>query len=392
MTVTAVAAPHIAPDTATVSQRPFKFVSLYSGAGGLDLGFMTAGCVPLLACDNDRHAVAAHNNSVHVWARRMPHLRGCRETALHRDAEDVVAGLAGFDEADLLIGGPPCQGFSVAGRQSPHDPRSRHVHLFVEAVAALKPAMFVMENVPALVEHRRWRDTLNSLRDSARQAGYRTAVWLLDAADHGTPQHRRRMFLIGARTADTELPAPPTPQRTPPVTVRDTFRRLPPHGHPGNDTLCAARIVPARNPVLRASPYAGMMFNGAGRPLNLDRPSSTLPASMGGNRTPIIDQAALDNQTANWAETYHAALTAGEPPLRDTAHIPTSMRRLTVQEAAALQGFPADTQWHGPPSAQWRQIGNSVPPPLAAAIARTCTAALAGAGDASARPAGSVAA
>ena len=107
-------------------------------------------------------------------------------------------------------------------------------------------------------------------------------------------------------------------------------------------------------------------FNGQGRPLDLDKPSSTLPASMGGNRTPIIDQEQLDSGAEPWIREYHSRLMRGRPPLKK---VPKRLRRLTVDEAAAIQTFPHDLEWAGPQSAQFRQIGNAVPPILAKAVA-----------------------
>ena len=109
-----------------------------------------------------------------------------------------------------------------------------------------------------------------------------------------------------------------------------------------------------------------MLFNGQGRPINLDGAAPTLPASMGGNRTPIIDQCSLETGKPAWVEEYHAHLMAGGQPV-DT--VPSRLRRLSVDEAAALQTFPRDMPWYGSQSAIYRQIGNAVPPKLAYHVA-----------------------
>lgn len=129
----------------------------------------------------------------------------------------------------------------------------------------------------------------------------------------------------------------------------------------------------ARNPILRPSPWAGnLLFNGNGRALHLDRPAPTLPASMGGNATPIVDQETVgpDDEVV---VGYHAHLLAGGSPC-DT--VPERLRRITVEEAAALQSFPAGMAWAGSRSAQYRQIGNAVPPRLALAVAMALRASL----------------
>src|SRR5262249_20113857 len=156
------------------------------------------------------------------------------------------------------------------------------------------------------------------------------------ASDFGVPQQRERAFFLGSRVGEAGKLVP-VPTRGAPVSVREALAELPPWGEPGNDAVCNARIVPAKGPVLRPSPYAGMLFNGQGRPIALDGPCNTLPATMGGNKTPIIDQRCLEKGVRNWAEEYHAHLrTGGEP----RASVPDFLRRLTVQECARLQSFP----------------------------------------------------
>jgi DNA (cytosine-5)-methyltransferase 1 len=334
------------------------FLSLYSGAGGLDLGFSRAGFEPVWA--NDIDPVAAE-----TYRRNLGH------ECTSGDVKKLEVPGAGA--ADLVIGGPPCQGFSVAGHMDPDDPRSQHVRYFLAVVHHAQPRVFVMENVKALAVNRRWTPLLASLRDDAEALGYTTTLLLLNASHFGVPQARERMFLVGVREGGAVLPEPDTADSPP--TVGETLRSLPAYGTPGNDKLCTAAITPAVRPVLRRSPYAGMLFNGKGRCLNLDAPAGTLPASMGGNRTPVIDQEQLENGGSCWIESYHADLWAGGDPIDA---IPSRLRRLTVQEAAALQTFPSDWEFEGTQSAQFRQIGNAVPPELARHVALAVRRALDG--------------
>ncbi|WIB69584.1 DNA cytosine methyltransferase [Curtobacterium sp. MCBD17_026] len=344
------------------------FISLYAGAGGLDIGFSLAGFKPVWVNELDANAAQTHRSALGVLAKQMPHL----DTAQY---DEVVGDLSLLDDdlvpkkgaADLIIGGPPCQGFSVGGKMDPLDPRSRHVFKFLDIVARVQPKAFVLENVKALYSNRRWAGTRAALERRGRGLGYKIRTILLNAADYGVPQSRERMFMIGVRQ---DLPAPVVPVPTTSegkLTVRDALSQLPPFGSVGNDTFCVAQIKAAKVPVLRKSPYAGMLFNGAGRPLNLDSPSGTLPATMGGNRTPIIDQDWLEGKTTtSWVVGHHSTR------LNNEAHeeVPGSLRRLTVEEAAALQTFPLAMTWHGPVSSQFRQIGNAVPPRLALAVAQ----------------------
>lgn len=346
-------------------------ISLYSGAGGMDLGFAKAGFVPIFANDIDPSATATHQKLSSVqdpnWLEAASNLKGCNVTTCDvRELHDMFR----TGTADVVIGGPPCQGFSVAGKMDPNDPRSRHVFDFLGIVSKVRPKAFVMENVAALAKNRRWSHILDRLRQQA-ESDYDTHLVVLNASHWGVPQARERMFLIGmARGCATPDFSAPISKDSPP-TVRATLKKLPPVGTAGNNSTCVAKITLAKNPVLRKSPFAGMLFNGQGRPIDLDRPAPTLPASMGGNRTPIIDQNNLEDKNSTpWVTSYHDRLwNKKKAPLR---RLPkdANLRRLSVQEAAAIQSFPTDLAWQGSQSAQFRQIGNAVPPILAYHVAK----------------------
>jgi DNA (cytosine-5)-methyltransferase 1 len=335
----------------------YTAVSLYSGAGGLDLGLARAGFEVEWAVDSDQFAVQTYNANLEPRA----------------VCADVLGVSLPVDlQPDVVVGGPPCQGFSVIGRMDPDDPRSRHVEHFFDVVEQLRPRAFVMENVKALAVNSRWAPVRERLFSRVTALGYRHELFLLNAQDFGVPQARERMFLVGMRDGVPRRPVATTGSRL--LTARGAFAALPRVGEPGNDGLCAARVVPARRPIMRRSPYSGsLLFNGSGRPIFLDGPAKTLPASMGGNATPIVDQDELDHGVEPWVIGYHRRLQAGRRPLRRT---PRRMRRITVQEAAALQTFPTDWELHGPQVARYRQVGNAVPPNLAQAVAESVRLAL----------------
>lgn len=351
------------------------FVSLYSGAGGLDLGFAKAGFRPVFANDIAPDAVATHKQITSIrdpeWASAAALFEGC--VATEGDIREVGTHLR-EGAADIVIGGPPCQGFSVAGKMDPNDPRSKHVFDFLGLVARIRPKAFVMENVSALAENRRWAEVIATLKEMA-SVEYSVQLVVLDASHWGVAQSRKRMFLIGLPPNTRHLDFS-SPSNFRSRTVRDVLRSLPTAGLPGNESLCTARITLAKNPVIRRSAFAGMLFNGQGRVINLDGTSPTLPASMGGNRTPIIDVDALEHGVKPWVVQYHERLFfQNKSPLTS---IPDNvrMRRITVQEAAAIQSFPHDMKWCGRQSSQYRQIGNAVPPLLAYAVAEKLRSAL----------------
>ena len=352
------------------------FVSLYSGCGGIDLGFARAAMRPAWANDIDPFAVETYNRIPKVedpgWREAAEMFEG--HTAVAGDVRELGRDL-GEGAADLVVGGPPCQGFSVAGRMDPYDPRSRHVFNFLGVVAKVRPRAFVMENVAALARNQRWADVIGQLAATAA-ADYDTRLIVLNASHWGVPQARERMFLVGLPKGTGQIAMPSAPTMSSPPSVGDVLRKLPPAGQAGNEQLCTAKITMAKKPVLRLSPFAGMLFNGQGRPVDLNRPAPTLPATMGGNRTPIIDLDQLEHRKTPWVIGYHKRLwTERKPPI---PHLPPEarMRRLTVEEAAAIQTFPTDMDWCGPQSARFRQVGNAVPPVLAWHVAAAVRTAL----------------
>jgi DNA (cytosine-5)-methyltransferase 1 len=341
------------------------YVSLYAGAGGMDIGFALAGFRPVWVNELDPYASATSEMAFKRLMDERAHLSDGGWVVKTGDLLDVPEEeLPARGAADIVIGGPPCQGFSVAGKMDPDDQRSRHVFHFMDVVERVAPRAFVMENVKALYENRRWSAVREQLATRAEELGYRTILVLCNASRYGVPQARERMLLIGSKHSDPVSPRP-TSSDDPP-TLRRALAQLPRVGEPGNDSLCRAKVTPAKAPVMRRSPFAGMMFNGAGRPMELDSPAPTLPASMGGNKTPIVDQEQIDADAEPWILGYHARLWRGGTPFKT---VPKRMRRITVEEAAAIQTFPLGMEWCGPQSAQYRQIGNAVPPRMALAAA-----------------------
>ncbi len=334
-------------------------VSLFSGAGGMDVGFESAGIEVVWANELMPHAAATY-------------------TANHRDGVmhcgpigEFINQLPAPGSVFCVFGGPPCQGFSVAGKMDPSDERSQLVFAFFDAVKLVQPQVFVMENVKALATLSKFANVREELFRRARSLGYDAGMHVLNAKDFGVPQSRERVFFIGFKT-DRNVrftSASFDAYKQSPPSVGDILRAIGPAGTDNNPLTCKARITLAERPVMRRSPYAGMMFNGLGRPLNTDGVSCTLPASMGGNKTPVIDEAHLFNGEASWIEWYHSRLSNGEPPL-GMNDAPDSLRRLTIKESIALQTFPSDYKFCGPISSQYTQIGNAVPCKLAYAVAR----------------------
>ncbi len=336
-----------------------RALSLYSGAGGFDIGIQRAGFEVVWANDYDKNACAsyAHNIGDHIRC---------------GDILDFLPDFDNLSDIDLVVGGPPCQGFSVAGKMDPNDPRSRHVWNFVDVVKKLSPSIFLMENVKALGKLSKWEPLREKLLERFRSLGYATNFVVLNASDFDVPQARERVFFVGFKMNSIIVPDLSKmlePYRKTGPTVRKAIGHLDIAGTGNNQQLSKAKITLTANPILRKSPFAGMMFNGLGRPIRLDGFSATLPASMGGNKTPIIDNEELYNGEPNWVVEYHNTLIKGGKPMEYQV-APDRLRRLTVQEASAIQTFPHDYVFQGSQSSCFRQIGNAVPPNLGERIGR----------------------
>lgn len=338
-----------------------KAISLFSGAGGMDVGFKNAGVTITIANELNDYACDTYEAN-------HP------ETVLYRgDIAQWTPKITEQKNIDIVFGGPPCQGFSVAGKMDPNDDRSKLIWHFLDIVEAVQPKAFVMENVKALGTLSKWQPIRDKYHKRVEDMNYFCHQFVLNAADFGVPQNRERVFFIGSKTAFNPqdfIKALDTQKRQP-KTIREILKELPPAGSDGNPLTCTAKITLAANPVLRKSPYAGMIFNGMGRPMNLDSVSSTLPASMGGNKTPIIDTILLENPNEkDWIKDYHEQLWNNkiEPQFGDA---PKHLRRLTINEAALIQTFPIDYIFKGSKSAIYTQIGNAVPCKLAECVAKS---------------------
>lgn len=334
-----------------------KAISLFTGAGGMDVGFQRAGFDVVWANELMPHAAATYAQN---------HAEGVMHVG------DLNTLMDELPKSDIfcVFGGPPCQGFSVAGKMDLEDERSQLVYSFMNVVERVLPTVFVMENVKALASLAKFAHVREELVRRAQKLGYEGKFHLLNAKDFGVPQARERVFFIGfKKTSGMRFDAAYFERyKCAPPSVRDILTRIGRAGTPENPLTCKAKITLAERPIMRKSPYAGMMFNGLGRPMNTDGVSCTLPASMGGNKTPVVDEAHVYLNQPSWIEWYHARLRNGEPPL-GMNDAPESLRRLTLREAAAIQTFPEDYKFAGPTSSQYTQIGNAVPCQLAYAVA-----------------------
>ena len=319
---------------------PVPVLDIFAGAGGLSIGLERAGFTVAAAAEWDKDA--------------------CETYAGAHPAADLIEGdVAAMSfrpwrgQVEVLAGGPPCQPWSTGGKRlGPGDPRNGWPS-FLRALREIGPRAFLAENVAGLAATSR-RGHLHALLGELTGLGFGVAWAIVNAADYGVPQKRSRLLIVGIRGGRFDFPAP----RFGPLAAQPWRRAGELLGAEPVGTANPVTVTFARNPDLRPSPYDGHVYNGGGRPIDLDRPAPTLLASMGGNKTPWVDVAGV-------VPGYHAHLVAGGAPR--AGHVPGA-RRITVEEAALLQSFPPGLRVAGKRSSRYRQVGNAVPPLLAQAI------------------------
>lgn len=335
-------------------------ISLFTGAGGMDVGFERAGTRILLA--NEIDSKAAETYRVNHPAANM----------IVDDINNIWGELEKYKGVDIVFGGPPCQGFSVIGKMNPNDERSQLIWSFLHAVEIVQPKAFVMENVKALATIKKWSGTKNAFINKANELGYFCVPFVINAAEYGTPQKRERVFFIGIKgnhDFTDELQNLISVQKRKAPVIRELFKDLGPAGTEKNPKTCNAKITFAVKPVMRKNPYDCLMFNGIGRPIDPDGYSRTITASMGGNMTLIVDEDYLqDPQADNWIQEYYNKLVSGEviPKFEEA---PARLRRLTINETRRLQTFPDNYRFCGAKTNVYRQIGNAVPCEMAKTVA-----------------------
>lgn len=334
-------------------------IDVFAGAGGLSLGFEQAGFVPMLGTDSDERAVAA-------YADNFPDARAVPADIVDLSGKDLL-DLAGLSSCTAVIGGPPCAAFSVAGLRRQSDKRRALVAEFARIVFEVRPAYFVLENVPGILQP--WaRGIVEAFRRDMKRAGYQLAdPWLLDAAEFGVPQRRRRVFMVGARRG-SRLPVAPAPAGAPPPTARDALgdleplerQSLKPNGEqigPLGPASAYASSLRSRSPVItgcgrvRHTPDIAKRFESA--PLGACEPISRFFRLHPDRPAPTIRAGTLND---------HGSHTAPRP-----IHY-AFPRCITVREAARLQSIP---DWFRVDRTKWRgfmQVGNAVPPLLAHAV------------------------
>jgi DNA (cytosine-5)-methyltransferase 1 len=335
-----------------------RVIDLFSGCGGLSYGFIEAGYDVVLGIDHWKDAITTFENS-------------------HKNSKGLVADLfietpkqiskkTGVTNIDLIIGGPPCQGFSIAGKRIINDERNKLYKSFVSFVEFYKPKAFLMENVPNIVSMGQGVVKDSIIKDFEK-LGYKVVYKVLMASEYGVPQNRKRAFFVG--TKKNEEFVFPSPNYKELVSAKDAISDLPEKSI--NDG--------AKYSIIPKSEYQEQIRKGSNGIFNheiTNHSEQTIEIiSMvpdGGNYKNLP----LGLQKTRNVNIAWTRLNSKKPSFTiDTGHrhhFHYKYNRIpTVRESARIQSFPDSFIFLGSKTSQYKQVGNAVPPILAKVLAES---------------------
>lgn len=331
------------------------FIDLFSGCGGLSLGFEMAGFTGILAIDNWKDALTTY-----AYNRK-----GARTLCGDLATLDPYKIKAKYDisDVDVIIGGPPCQGFSVAGKRIIEDERNKLYKAFVGFVDCFRPHAFVMENVPNILSigNGMVRDSI--IKDF-ESLGYKVSVQVITASDYGVPQNRRRAVFVGlANGKEFQFPEPYKMEK---VTSFDALSDLP------ENSLADGSPYPTE-PSCDFQCYARKDSNGVYNhdiTIHNDKTKEIIAlVPDGGNYKDLP----IELQQTRKVHIAWTRLCSTKPSFTidcgHNHHFHYKFNRVpTARESARLQSFPDRFIFLGNKGSQLRQIGNAVPPLMSKAI------------------------
>ncbi len=359
-------------------------ISLFCGAGGCSLGFKQAGYSIIYANDNDLSAVT-------TYKKNFPETICTHENIDALDFDNLLSDLnIKKGDLDILIGGPPCQGFSTAGARFWDDPRNNLLKSYVKALKAIKPKWFIMENVEGLLTSKKG----TYLYEAAKafiQLGYKIRVEKIYSQEYGVPQRRKRVLIVGNRLGYNFKMPEPTMQisgqifRNSNVTIAHAIKGLPnPTSDKDKKLQYSSDPIDAfdeflRNSCLNVSDHYSFNITGTQlERISLLKPGQTmkdLPDHLQhesfkkrANRR-VADGTPTEKRggSPSGLKKLHynePCLTITGAATREFIH-PIENRPLTIRECARIQTFPDSFNFSGNSSQKIQQIGNAIPPMLA---------------------------
>lgn len=338
-----------------MENKKFKFIDLFSGCGGFSKGLEMAGHECLLGVDYQAAAVES-------FGKNHP-----RAHAIHMDinklSKSKLEKLIDFDEVDMVVGGPPCQGFSTVGRGDVNDTRNKLFQQFVRIVRLTSPKIILFENVTGMLAKKN-EPVLKKIFASFERLGYQMDAHVMSADEYGVPSRRRRAIIMGVKGGEPRFPKQSHGVKKLPITVKEAFSNLKTkNGNLYNHEVKSAGLSNKLDEKrLKHIPAGG------GIRYEKDE-KQYLPKRLRFE----VDWETMNEKRFRQTRLQRIPWDVPAPTIltsRTSYYHPEENRYLTVREAAALQSFPNDFVFEGSLTAQFRQIGNAVPPILAKSIGR----------------------
>lgn len=338
----------------------YNVIDLFCGAGGLSCGFERAGFNIILGIDNDKKALetfeANHNDAKSIC--------GDITSIGYADIKNVI----GDKTIDVIIGGPPCQGFSLSGPRNFDDPRNKLYLSYIRLVEEIKPRAFVIENVPGLVGLFNGEVKDNIIKRFT-ELGYTVKYQILCAADFGVPQNRKRVVFVGMKEGEKEFSYPEKYNDI--VTCEMALSDLPALvdelGEEEQEYVCAPKNQYQK--IMRENSSKVYNHIAATHSDKVKHIISLVPD--GGNYKDLPEEY---RSSRNFHVAWTRFASSKPAPTIDTGHRHhfhyKHNRVPTVRECARIQSFPDDFVFIGNKTQQFRQVGNAVPPLMAECIAK----------------------
>lgn len=342
------------------SKINFKYncVSLFSGGGGLDLGLAWAGFKSKVLCEIEKPLCE-------TLERNFPNslILDLDVTGVRK--EDILKGFQEGEHVDLVAGGSPCQSFSILGqRGSLTDPRGQLVYEYIRIVKELNPRVFLFENVPGILTINKGKDWKELLHFFKEETGYNVHYKVLNSADYGVPQQRKRVIVLGFRN-DIQLPPNLNIFPEPTHAQLDAIQNL---------GLKESNKNPDKLKGWYPAKYALENLDQAKnhrKRVHGERVRNRYLSVPQGSRDSIDRTDRIDAEKPSGTVLVGSKAGGGRPFIH-----PYEPRHITIREAARLQSFPDSFEFFSSETWQYRAVGNAVPPLLAKAIGENIKAIL----------------
>ncbi len=323
-------------------KKRFNIVDIFCGASGLSTGFSKEGFNILLGVD-------LFESAIKTFEKNHPDSQ-----ILNKDIQKVtgkeIKKIIGNKKIDVIVGGPPCQGFSMAGKRQPNDPRNSLFKEYVRFVKELNPEVFVMENVRGLLsmKNQKGKKVIDIILDEFKKIGkYKIEWYKVNTADYGVPQKRNRIFIIGYKKK---------------YNFKFTKKRYNKKGENGLKKWVGLKgILQKKEKVDKKYFYSQKLINGF-----LRRQKMNKKRKMGFGWQFLNPNEPSYTISARYYKDGAEALVKYDNSFKEG-----SIRRLTPKECALIQSFPISFKFEGSDNEIYQQIGNAVPPLMAKSIAKS---------------------